>query len=530
VLFVSLVGVWIAKIPDDPATITRNDLARIGAAFFIAIAGTQLGLVLLAAPAYTAGAICMDRARGILAAMLVTDLSCLEIVMGKLSARLVPVLGHVLATLPILALAMLLGGIDPLTVAGSVLVTVAVALFGCSLALVISIWGNRAHEVMLVTYLTLAVLSLALPLWLWDPADWGLGPAPSWLEQTNPFWLAFAPYLSQSSVSMSSYFWFFVGSVVQCCLLTVLGALTLRATALPTNERVRRSRSTWLRWPRFNFLLDLNPVLWREWHRGASSRWMRVVWGLYFGGSLVATWFALSEHEGARPEKIALVNAFQFAIGLLLVSVSSVTTLFEERVRGSLDILLVTPLLTSDIVSGKWLGSYRVVLWASLLPSVVGCYLVAGNNADGDGIFVMLMFFLMLTYGAAVNSLGLALATWVPRFGMAIGLSVVIYLFVSGGIVVAGFFPGPRMTNDMIEGMLCASPWFGVGHATANLAVHRLARDSLGLGWKLFWWISYSGVATVLTAATVQTFDGCLGRTAPQSRVHTLSPRHHNSR
>ena len=35
-----------------------------------------------------------------------------------------------------------------------------------------------------------------------------------------------------------------------------------------------------------------------------------------------------------------IVNAFQVAIGLLLVSVTSVTSLQEERVRGSLDVLL----------------------------------------------------------------------------------------------------------------------------------------------------------------------------------------------
>ena len=78
-----------------------------------AIIGVELTLVMLAAPAATAGAICVDRARGTLAHMLVTDLSDPEIVLGKLAARLLPVLGLVACTWPVLAICSLLGGIDP---------------------------------------------------------------------------------------------------------------------------------------------------------------------------------------------------------------------------------------------------------------------------------------------------------------------------------------------------------------------------------------------------------------------------------
>ena len=48
-----------------------------------------------------------------------------------------------------------------------------------------------------------------------------------------------------------------------------------------------------------------------------------------------------------------MVNGFQVAIGLLLLSVTSATSLAEERVRGSLDLLLSTPLSTRQIVVGQ---------------------------------------------------------------------------------------------------------------------------------------------------------------------------------
>jgi hypothetical protein len=88
-------------------------LAEVGERLFVAVVGTQLTLVLLAAPAATAGAICLDRSRGTLTHLLVTDLSDREIVLGKLAARLVPVLVMIAATLPVMALLTLLGGVDP---------------------------------------------------------------------------------------------------------------------------------------------------------------------------------------------------------------------------------------------------------------------------------------------------------------------------------------------------------------------------------------------------------------------------------
>ena len=87
--------------------------AALGESYFYAIIGVELTLVMLAAPAATAGAICVDRARGTLTHMLATDLSDPEIVLGKLAARLLPVLGLVACSWPVLAICSLLGGIDP---------------------------------------------------------------------------------------------------------------------------------------------------------------------------------------------------------------------------------------------------------------------------------------------------------------------------------------------------------------------------------------------------------------------------------
>src|SRR5262249_59999341 len=124
-LGVGLTIVWWKKTHGQPLTI--SSLAATGESFFYTLVGIQLALVLLAAPAYTAGAVCLDRARGTLLHLLATDLSDAEIVLGKLLARLLPVLGLVLATVPVLFAAILLGGIDPEAALGAVLVTLGAA-------------------------------------------------------------------------------------------------------------------------------------------------------------------------------------------------------------------------------------------------------------------------------------------------------------------------------------------------------------------------------------------------------------------
>ena len=86
-------------------TASLAELAAYGETIYLTIVSIELTLILLAAPAATAGAVCLDKARGTLDHMLATDLSNAEIVLGKLGVRLIPVLGLVACVVPVVALA-----------------------------------------------------------------------------------------------------------------------------------------------------------------------------------------------------------------------------------------------------------------------------------------------------------------------------------------------------------------------------------------------------------------------------------------
>ena len=163
VLLVGLVSVWMNTNRTIYASAIRY-FADLGAGFFLAVVGTQLTLVLLAAPAATAGAICLDRARGTLTHMLMTDLSVAEIVLGKLAGRLVPVLAMLACTLPVLEILSLLGGVDPIALLSAYVVSFGAAVLGCSLAMALSLWVGKTHEALLCTYAIWVLWLLAGPM------------------------------------------------------------------------------------------------------------------------------------------------------------------------------------------------------------------------------------------------------------------------------------------------------------------------------------------------------------------------------
>src|SRR5262245_28412828 len=172
-----------------------REYARLGESYFYPLIGVELTLVMFAAPAATAGAICTDRSRGTLAHILATDLEDPEIVLGKLAARLLPVLGLVACTWPVLSITSLLGGIDPVALVLAFAVIIAVAAVSCTLALALSVWARRPHEVVLMAYTFWIIDLLVWPIWM-VLARMGpgfSGPA-LWTAAANPFYLAMAPY------------------------------------------------------------------------------------------------------------------------------------------------------------------------------------------------------------------------------------------------------------------------------------------------------------------------------------------------
>lgn len=504
--------VWSAVAGRGPLSIREQ--AEVGRRFYDLLAATQLALALLAAPAATAGAFYLDRARGTLAQLLTTDLTAVEIVLGKLAARLVPLAGAVLCGLPFLALAALLGGIDPTSVVGLFLVALGAAVLGCTLALTLSVWGTTLTEVVLATYAIWFVVILFPPTWWVLRAKWAVPwPVPGWMEATNPVLLVFSPERSPDEESLGEPLWFFGLCIALSAALAGVAAWRLRPAAAGEPDRARRRvglgrLGRWLPGPS----LDANPVLWREWHARRPTRGVLVLWLLYAALAAACTLGAVAlivQFPSGGPAP--LLTALQVAAGMLLLSISAASALAEERVRGSLDVLLATPLPTRSVVWGKWWGTFRLVPVLAVPPGLATAA-VAWYHGRWAG--VALVTGLVVAYGAALTSLGLALATWVPRLGRAVGLCVAAHVGVTvGWAVFAMLLTGgtPGLTGP---GLASFSLFVGVVLTSAQMSMGKFSPSNWNevVGWVAFWTLAEVTLAAILLKAVLVTFNRCLGR------------------
>jgi ABC-type Na+ efflux pump permease subunit len=242
---------------------------------------------------------------------------------------------------------------------------------------------------------------------------------------------------------------------------------------------------------------------------------LRVVWILY--SALGILWIVLSlQVVTASPgnqEMIAIMSMAQVSLGLLLLSVSAATSLAEERVRSSLDVLLCTPLSTHSILIGKWWGTFRQATHILAWPAILAGILVMES---GRWISYLLLLGLIMANSAVITSLGLVMATWVSRLGRAVTLCVSAYVIFSIGWMLLVFLlakPG-RNNDQFLVPMGMGSPLYGTIVATmavapGGLQIPGVAYSALGV---FIWIVIDSMVALILFLTALATFDHCLGR------------------
>src|SRR5215467_13580578 len=130
----------------------RSGAAQIGGIVFETMAFMQLSLVALFAPALAAGAISGERERQTFDVLLVSRLSALSIVWGKLVASVAFMLLLILSALPLFAAVFLFGGIDFEQFVITQLLTVSTAVSIGAVSLLLSAMFRRTLPSTVVAY------------------------------------------------------------------------------------------------------------------------------------------------------------------------------------------------------------------------------------------------------------------------------------------------------------------------------------------------------------------------------------------
>jgi len=416
---------WVEVLPSAAGFVSRAAMAAaLAAAVFVA-------------PSLTGGAIADDRRRGRLADFLVTDLSALEIIVGKLAgglaglALIVPALG------PVLIAAGTLGGVDPSAVVAGLVAAAAVAALAGSLAIVFSIRARHGFEATATAWAAMVALGSLADAWAYY-----IGPPPYPVRATDLRTIVTDPTRSGFSAE-------WLGLVAGCLAgtagLVAVASWRLRPDGLREGVRkatggrgrrvvVARSRPVVSRaWGWFDRIvgrrlgmpeptLDAAPVFWRGLRR-ADSAWMRrASLGYAVVGIGAVAWEIDHWHAG-------IVNGYLVEAGMILVGIAAATAWDEDRARGGLSPILTTPLDGPTIVRETWWGVYRIVPRLALIPTVVvlirgvfrGSPIAAGPMAVAAGALV-------LAYGSVATGVGLWVGLRVPRAGRAVAWTVGVLL------------------------------------------------------------------------------------------------------
>ena len=134
--------------------------STVGQGIFVALMMLETLLVVALAPAFTAGAISLEREKQTLDLLATTPVSSLAIVIGKLVSALTYLFILILASIPLTAIVFVFGGVAPDDVIRGYVVLLATALGLGSLGLFCSTLVKRTQAATIVTYFTVLAVTL----------------------------------------------------------------------------------------------------------------------------------------------------------------------------------------------------------------------------------------------------------------------------------------------------------------------------------------------------------------------------------
>jgi len=160
-------------------------------------------LIGMISPTLTASAICGERERGTLDILLSTKMSPLSIILGKLLASLSKVVLLIIASTPVFAITLSLGGVSIINIIQMILLYIMTAIFCGSVGLFFSSVLKSTKSSTAASYgllIFLAIGTLIITVLYYSIKSRAASMAGQMFEPNIPFWLYLNPGLGYGSV------------------------------------------------------------------------------------------------------------------------------------------------------------------------------------------------------------------------------------------------------------------------------------------------------------------------------------------
>jgi ABC-type transport system involved in multi-copper enzyme maturation permease subunit len=517
-LFIALATTYLETFRSSFAD--TNSSASFCAAFFAAFGVMQLAAVLLIGPALAAGAIALERERRTIEYLYATPLSNLEIIIGKLGGQVLKIVFFVLSGVPVLALAMLMGGIAPQAVFSLAIITLSTVFFVATVSIAVSVWAAKVRGAVVLAYLAFFCLWV-LP----TPISFllaRLGSAAVWFQPVMEQLSATNPVVTFMEVRSGGDSWQMLLAMIRNQLLAggialIPAVLFMRRIHLREAGKAARKRGR--RRPLFQFRGQIgdNPMYWKElyaesgsWRLGTLGFLLLALIFIVVCGTTICFFFtSLGQPSTQNGESYCYyaigMSTFLCCCGLLLLIARAAGSITSERERDCWTSLISTPLESGEIIKAKILGS----IWSlrGLAPLLVVVWLPA--------ILLRPSYIL----GIAFSLLDLAiLAAFAAALGIYCSQTAATTLRATGAALgIAGLLGG---VSSCCCGLLMPfSPAFLLaGPGIASLTIGSMTDYSfsplilMGLGAYLIGTISYAVAARVLMVKAIGQFDKKNGR------------------
>ena len=470
---------------------------QLGKALFTTLSLLSFVFAAFAGVTYSADSVSAEKREGTLGLLFLTDLRGHDVTLGKLAASSLGAIYSLLASLPVLAMALLMGGVTGGEYWRMVLVLVNLLLLSLSLGLVMSVLNSDSKRAAVAAFF--AVLAALFLL----PALGGLtalalrrmgNPEPvvdAWLRLTVA-WMT--PVTGYSNVFDLEYktgagdYWRsqgFTAGLMLLCLIYASRRLprSWQEGAVEPTRRGFRARLERWRFPTREHrgvfrtrLLELSPVAWlsgRHWLRGWT------VWGFL---ALSATVFLLLAWQtGSDWWNGGTYLATSILLHLSLkvwVANEAPRQFVDDRGSGALELLLSTPLSVPEILHGRFVALRRQFMVPGVVVLVLDALFLLSSmmkdisNHDDLNAWVLLWLLRMFFLGFDCFTLAwLGLWMGMASTGSRPGSGTVTRVLVLPSVLCLGLLtlmvlPWLRLAGDNFSATLGLSAWalIGVGN------------------------------------------------------------------